>query len=593
MPNNPSGTSQPPSLEKRLPLALALMMLVLLVSQYIFKPAPGPKPVAPVNNKAAAQLAQKPAAAPSTTSNAPQTNVAVSIPAGQVQAASVTTNTIDTDVYRIVFTNQGAAIKSWVLKKYTDNNGKPLQLIHLDNKGNPLLMANGQPYPLPFTIESTGQKLDVDPNTVLYQVQVTPNGLGLEYEYSNGKVTIHKSFQFAKDSYLVNVKSQVLVNNTPVPSLLMWRGGFGDYAVHGASGYEHTIWYDTAYPGRLGRTGKLITKNTKDAKNGPVTDTGNYSFGGLEDNFFAAVALPPDSSSLEVRTYSDDLKMPGEEKPAAYIGAGVSTGAQNDFSLFVGPKDIDLLKQVNPKLTQIVDWGFFGVIGKPIFTWLNWTHDHWTNNYGWAIILVTVIINLALFPLRISSLKSARKMQRLQPQIQAINAKYKNIKLNDPKKAEQNQEVMALYKREGVNPVGGCLPMLIQLPFFYAFYQVLKIAIELRHAPWLWVPDLSSAESLPIHILPIILIATQFFTQRLTPTAGVDPNQQRMMMMMPLLFGFMFYYASAGLVLYWLTGNVVGIAFQLIINRFMPTPTPASATPAPVTKAPVKKTVKK
>jgi YidC/Oxa1 family membrane protein insertase len=203
---------------------------------------------------------------------------------------------------------------------------------------------------------------------------------------------------------------------------------------------------------------------------------------------------------------------------------------------------------------------------------------------------VTFIINLALLPFRLSSLKSARKMQKLQPQIQAINAKYKNISIRDPKKAEQNQEIMALYKKEGVNPVGGCLPMLVQLPFFYAFYRVLSIAIELRHAPWLWVPDLSSPETLPIHLLPIILIATQFFSQKLTPAAGVDPNQQRMMMIMPLMFGFMFYSASAGLVLYWLTSNVVGIVQQLIINRFMPA---AAPPPPPPAKAPVKRTGKK
>ncbi len=578
MPNNPGGASQPPSLEKRLPLALALMMLVLLASQYIFKQAPGPKPVAPVNNKAAVQLATKPvpsavpAAAP------------VAIPAGQIQASSITTTTIDTDVYRIVFTNQGAAVKSWVLKKYKDDAGKPLELIHLNDKGTALLLTDGQPCPLPFTIEVTGQKLNIDPNTVLYQAQVVAGGLGVDYTYANGGLTIQKSFLFSKDSYLVNVKSQVSENNTPVPNLLMWRGGFGDLKVRNAAAAEHTIRYETG-------AGKLVTKSVKDAKNGPITDTGSYTFGGLEDGFFAAVALPPDSNSLEVRTYSDELKIPGEEKPSAFIGAGISTGAQNDFSLFVGPKDIDILRQVNPKLTQIVDWGFFGIIARPLFLWLNWVHDHWTNNYGWAIILVTLIINLALFPLRLSSLKSARKMQRLQPQIKAINAKYKNVGIRDPRKAEQNQEVMDLYKREGVNPVGGCLPMIIQLPFFYAFYRVLAIAIELRHAPWLWVPDLSSAETLPIHLLPIILIASQFFTQRLTPAAGVDPNQQRMMMMMPLLFGFMFYYASAGLVLYWLTGNVVGIAQQLIINRFMPTPAPT--TPPLATKAPVKKTVKK
>ena len=168
---------------------------------------------------------------------------------------------------------------------------------------------------------------------------------------------------------------------------------------------------------------------------------------------------------------------------------------------------------------------------------MNWTNDHWTNNYGWAIVVLTVIINLALFPLRLSSLKSARKMQKIQPQVKLINERFKNVKINDPRKAQQNQEVMDLYKREGINPLGGCLPMIIQLPFLYAFYRVLSIAIELRHAPWLWVTDLSAPETLAIHLLPIIMIVTQFATQKMTPAAGVDPAQQRMMLFMPIMFG--------------------------------------------------------
>jgi YidC/Oxa1 family membrane protein insertase len=569
MSNSPGGvTPKPPSLEKRLPLALGLMMLVLLVSQYIFKPAPGPKPVTQsASNNTAAEVTQKPpvTAAATATPSAPA-------PVGQVAGITEVSDEIDTALYHVVFTNRGGTVKSWVLKKYHDNAGKPLELIN----------TSATDVPPPFSIESTGQKLTVDPNTVLYQPKISPDRAGISYEFSDGHTTVRKSFQFSQNSYLSQIKSEVLLNKSPVSHLLMWRGGFGDQKVRNAAVSQHTVRYDTA-------AGKLITKTVKDAKNGPVTDSGTYTFGGLEDNFFAAVALPGDQSAFQVRTYSDPVKVAGEGKPVQYVGTGLSTGMENSFSLFVGPKDIDILNKVNAKLGQIVDWGFFGIIAKPLFLWLNWVHDHWTNNFGWAIILVTLIINLALFPLRLSSLKSARKMQRLQPQIQAINAKYKNVSIRDPKKAEQNQEVMDLYKREGVNPVGGCLPMIIQLPFFYAFYRVLSIAIELRHAPWLWVPDLSSPEALPIHLLPIILIATQFLTQKLTPAAGVDPNQQRMMMLMPLMFGFMFYYASAGLVLYWLTGNLVGIAQQLIINRFMPTPVPA----APAGKAPVKRTVKK
>jgi YidC/Oxa1 family membrane protein insertase len=568
MPSNSGDTNQPLSLEKRLPIALGLMMLVLLASQYFFKPAPGPKPVSPVNNKAAATMAAKPA---------PVTAQAQVIPeagntAREIQATSEITSTIDTKLYYLVFTNRGAAVKSWVLKGYRDNAGKPLELI------NPAAANIG----LPFTIEVKNQKLSVDPNAVLYQPKLSADGTEIDYQFSNGKTSIQKSFRFGKDSFLANVRSVLLENNVPVPHFLVWRGGFGDLTIRNAAPTEQTVRYDA-------NAGKLIQKSAKDAKNGPITDTGNYTFGGLEDSFFAAVAMPQDTSQLEIRTYSDEVKPAGEEKATAYIGVGLSTGAQDDFSLYVGPKDIDILRKVNPKLTQLVDWGFFGILAKPLFLSLNWVHDHWTNNYGWAIILVTLIINVLLFPFKLTSLKSARKMQKLQPQIQAINAKYKDISLRDPRKAEQNQEVMALYKKEGVNPLGGCLPMLLQLPFFYAFYRVLNIAIELRHAQWLWVPDLSSAETLPIHLLPIILIATQFFSQKLTPAAGVDPNQQKMMMLMPLMMGFFFYYASAGLVLYWLTGNLVGIAQQLIINKFMPPPAPA----APAPKAPVKKTVKK
>jgi YidC/Oxa1 family membrane protein insertase len=566
--SNSPGALPPksPSFEKRLPLALALMMVVLLASQYFFKPAPGPKPVVPVNDKTAAQVAKPPVSVPTSPTPTP----AVSGGGGQVQASSLSTFNVDTDLYRITFTNKGGAVTDWVLKKFQDDAGKPLELIDVSATNVPPV----------FSIEINGQKPAFDPNEVLYSSKVSDGGNTVEFEYSDGHTSIRKSFQFSKDSYRVGVKSVVLENNAPVPHLLMWRGGFGDQKVFKAATTQHTVHYDAS-------ASKLITKVAKDAKNGPVSDTGNFTFGGVEDNFFAAVALPSENGQLEIRTYSDDVKIAGEDKPVPYVGAGISTGPQNDFSMFVGPKDTEILQKVNPKLVTIIDWGFFGILAKPLFISVNWVKDHWTNNYGWAIVVVTLIINLALFPLRISSLKSARKMQSLQPQIKAINAKYKNVGIRDAKKAEQNQEVMDLYKKEGVNPVGGCLPMLIQMPFLYAFYRCLTIAIELRHAPWLWVTDLSAAETLPIHVLPIILVVTQFLSQKMTPAAGVDPNQQKMMLIMPVMFGFMFYSLSSGLVLYYLTGNLVAIAFQLIINRLMPTP----AGPTP--KAPVKSTVKR
>jgi YidC/Oxa1 family membrane protein insertase len=337
---------------------------------------------------------------------------------------------------------------------------------------------------------------------------------------------------------------------------------------------QHSIYYDLS-------NSKLQQKQASDAKNGPVSASGQFSFVGIEDSYFTAVFLPGEKSSVEQTTYADVVP-DAEGKDEKRVGVGVGGEGLNTLSLFVGPKDTDLLRKVNPKLEQVVDWGFFGVIAKPLFLVLNWTSDHLAHNYGWSIVLVTLAINMLLFPLKITSMKSSKKMQALQPQIKAINDKYKGISMKDPRKTEQNQEVMDLYKKNGVNPVGGCLPMLLQLPFLWAFYKVLGVAIEMRGSRWLWISDLSQPESLAIHLLPILLVITQFAMQRMTPSPGMDPAQQKMMMFMPLMFGYMFYFASAGLVLYWLTGNVVGIVQQWLLNKTMPAP--AVATPVPIKK---------
>jgi YidC/Oxa1 family membrane protein insertase len=172
-------------------------------------------------------------------------------------------------------------------------------------------------------------------------------------------------------------------------------------------------------------------------------------------------------------------------------------GAVNHFRVFVGPKDYDLLKRVDPKLEQVVNFGWLSILAKPLFLIVNWFNDNVVHNFGWAIVVVTIVINLALFPLKLSNMKSMRKMQALKPQIDAINAKYKNIKMTDPRKADQNQEVMDLYKKYGVNPMGGCVPMLMQIPFFFAFYKVFTVSVEMRGASWLWVTDLVAAGDPP------------------------------------------------------------------------------------------------
>jgi YidC/Oxa1 family membrane protein insertase len=243
--------------------------------------------------------------------------------------------------------------------------------------------------------------------------------------------------------------------------------------------------------------------------------------------------------------------------------------------VFLGPKTLDALEavhvagmpaNVDPDLRQAVDFGWLGVIARPLFIWLRWTYEHMVHNWGWAIAIQTLIINLALLPLRISQMKSALKMQKVAPQIKSIQEKYKKYTMRDPRKQEMNAEVAALYKQEGVNPVGGCLPLLIQMPFLFAYYRMLGVAIDLRHAHWLWIHDLSSAD--PYHILPIAVILTMLATQRMTPQAGMDPSQQKMMtLVMPVMLGVISWNLPAGLCLYWSEGSLIGIVQQYIMNK--------------------------
>jgi YidC/Oxa1 family membrane protein insertase len=367
------------------------------------------------------------------------------------------------------------------------------------------------------------------------------------------------------DSYLVKITSQVVDNGVLLPHELAWRGGFGDQTNQNPAGTENTLYYDEEHTeGWL--IGTHLMKRAADKA--PLTVSGQYSFAGIEDSYFTAVVLPATAGGLELSVFSDLIASPAG-KDEKRIGAGVGGSGLNSFNAFIGPKDNDTLHAVNPKLDQLIDWGtYFGFIVKPLFWILAWTAKHATGgNFGWAIVAVTVAINLALFPLRITSMKSSKKMQALQPQIKALNDKYKGLPMSDPRKQEQQAEMMELYKKHGVNPVGGCVPMLLQLPFVIAFYQVLKLAIEMRGANWLWVHDLSQPETLPIRILPVLLVATQFLQQKMTPTPGVDPAQQKMMWFMPLVLGYMFYYLAAGLVLYYMTSGLVGIATQWLLNR--------------------------
>jgi YidC/Oxa1 family membrane protein insertase len=394
--------------------------------------------------------------------------------------------------------------------------------------------------------------------------------LQVTFEYADGRTFGRKTFTFQPNSYLTHLNSEVRENGNGIGHLLTWRGGFGDRAVHAAASTMRTLYFDV-------NDNKLVENDAKVAEQGPALVSGTYDFAGIQDTYFAAVFVPRERQTVKLQTWSDNAQVTPESGEEALAGVAVGGEAANRYSVFVGPKDLDLLTRVNPKLSQVVDFGWFAFIAKPLFLFLNWLNDNFIRNYGWSIIVATIIINMLLLPLKLSGMKSMKKMGALQPEIAKINEKYKNLSLTDPRKAQQNEEVMALYKKHGVNPLGGgCMPLLLQIPFFYAFYKVLSIAIEVRGAKWLWIGDLAQYD--PLYLLPVIMVVTQFVLQKMTPTTTADPMQQRMMLLMPLMFGFLFFKASAGLVLYWLTGNLVSIAQQWFINKATPTPVAATAT---------------
>jgi YidC/Oxa1 family membrane protein insertase len=256
---------------------------------------------------------------------------------------------------------------------------------------------------------------------------------------------------------------------------------------------------------------------------------------------------------------------------------GAALGNPNgptDTRIFVGPKAISVLKGIHAannhvSLEPLLEFGFWGFIGKYLFLALQAIHSlvaSWRGAWGWSIVLLTIIINILILPSRIKSMQSAVKMQRIQPQMDAIKEKYKKYKLTDPKRNEMNAEILELQKANGVNMFGGCIPQLVTLPLFYAFFTMLPRVVELRHAPWLWVPSLQAPD--PTHILPILTIVFQFLMQYYTPSPGIDPQQQKMMaFFMPAIFGYMTWNYGSGLALYWLVGLVIAIIQQMIMNK--------------------------
>ena len=535
-------------------MLLAAVLSALVMGAYIYltpRPEPPTAPVTAEVDEISGNSTQEAVVIPEYSPEIAQDSEAI-------EAASEQIIRVETETFSVSFTNQGALATNWILKNYNDATGTPLELIH---------PQGAQQHGYPFRVVLPGGDTLEGSDSALFTVDSGPvvrrGPAKVTFEYSKDGLYILKSFNFKATGYIVEIETRIVEANRPLRHLLTWGGGFGDTAQASNEIHSQTFYFDSNEIQRI---------PASDAEDERVEFAGPFPFAGIADLFFTATAIPEAGEEIRLETSSIKIIPAGGEQEAEklYAAAAFGGATNNKLRMYVGPKSLESLAEVEgvgSSLRNIVDYGFFSFLAEPLFAMLRWVHNRIIDNWGWSIILVTILINFIMFPLKYKSTQSMRKMQQLQPLVKQINDRYKGVTMRDPRKPKQNEELQTLYKKYKVNPMGGCLPLLLQMPFFFAFYKLLTVAIEMRHAEWLWVSDLSNPETLPIRILPLAMVATQFWSQSLTPNPTADAVQAKMMKFMPLLFGFIFYQFQAGLVLYWLTSNCVGVGQQLILNK--------------------------
>ena len=550
-------------MERRLLIAFALSFLVIVLSRPLWEP------------RKSANVPPSSQGVSSRKSIEPEKTVAPQIPGPATEAVSAPKSAdserliqVENDLYKLTLSNKEAVIRSWILKRYTDSDGNPLDLINQKK-------SDVFGYPLGLKIDKEEEASQSLRKALFFSTAPSQLNLAssaarsqsITFEFSEQNLNVKKTVTFYQGSYAADIDCKVWLNGKPSNFCLLWRSGFGDSTVDERMAVRRALY----------RGESKITRLKANEVQAEQELSGSFGFVGLEDQYFAAVFLPALSGPIPRIQISRDEHILENGKKEELLKAGVfgSTPEQGRFRLFVGPKDTEVLQQAGHNLIELIDYGWFAVVCKPLFFGLKSIYG-FCKNYGVAIMLLTILINLGLFPLRYKSIVSAQKMQKLQPQMKIIQDKYKKLKATDPKKQQMNAEVMALYKQHGVNPLGGCLPLVLQMPFFIAFYNLLSVSIELRHAPFIfWIKDLSAADH--TFVLPILMTISMIIMQKMTPSPSVDPVQAKMMLAMPLVFGFMLAFTSSGLVLYWLTSNLVGVAQQYLMNKYRPSATNPSA----------------
>ncbi len=549
-------------------LAFVLSIAILLGYQYLFikppvKQQPGrPVPAGEPAQTAPARAGKEPAAAPPAPAKAaPPAPSLVKKVAVDPAARDIT---IDTPLYRAVISEQGGGFKSFVLKKYRlklDPNSDAMQLVQTHNPAElPLLFTldNGAAAQLPlYRAETDSLALKgSDDTATLVMTATLKSGLRITrtLTFNGANYMVTNSYKVENSgSKAVQITPAMVLTNEPFEQNAT-SGGVSRYLFSGPAAYidQH-----------------LNQVKGKALKEGPKVLQGNVTWAAYEDNYFicAIIPQPPAPRTVTIRARGELVRT---VVAAAALTLAPNSAKEFRYNTYFGPKKLAILKAVDHDLAKAVNFGWFDVIAKPMLWLLNFFYS-FVHNYGIAIILVTILVKAAFWHITSKGMKSMKNMQKLQPKVAKLKEKYKD----DP--AKMNQEMMALYKTYKVNPVGGCLPMLIQIPFFFALYRVLMSAIELRHAPFmLWINDLSAPDRLMIgvdipyiHGIPVLTLlmgASMYLQQKMTPTTA-DPTQAKIMQFLPILFTFMFLNFASGLVLYWLVNNLLSILQQQLINR--------------------------
>jgi YidC/Oxa1 family membrane protein insertase len=553
-------------MEKRVFLAIFLCFAVLALYQAYFVPKEPPKPAA---------AAVVPGAGQPPVPNAPVTPEAGTAPEAPDAAAPLVADAtardivVSTDTVTAVISSRGATLKSWKLKNYFDAQHQPLELVPQnlpDSFPGPLSLATDDP-----KLSATLRHALFLPDASSLSLGATTGRLSFEYRDAAG-LTAHKAFQFQPDgkAYLVKVDASIDVGGKPQPVVIEWGPAVGS----GMTPIGAREFPMRAIQLRDGKVERLSVANLQKQSRYESA----VRFAGVEDQYFlSAVLAAPQVVRLDYQPITLPIPDDKENRTRAFITYSVRVAGAASLPFYMGPKEVDAMRAVDPELTGAIDFGMFRFLVVPLLQALKWI-NHFAGNYGVSIILLTIFINLVIFPLRHRSMVSMRKMQSLQPEVKAIQDRYAKYKITDPERQKMNQEMMALYKQRGVNPASGCVPMLLTMPVLFAFYAMLSASIELRGTPFFgWLHDLSVKD--PYYITPVLMGATMFWQQRMMPSTA-DPVQQKMFMFMPLIFTTMFLAAPSGLVVYWLVSNLLAIGQQYTTNRLIGAPVrPARALP--------------